>query len=65
MNTITTAIKQFVADEDGITAIEYGLMAAVVATALIAAGSLLEDGFSTAFTAITDLMDPANVTLGE
>lgn len=58
MKTITTAIKHFVADEDGITAIEYGLMAAVVATALIAVGTLLDDGFNAAFTAITAMMVP-------
>lgn len=64
MNTITTAIRHFVADEDGITAIEYGLMAAIVATALIAVGTLLDDGFNTAFTAITAMMVPESAAAG-
>ena len=36
MNTISTALKQFVNDEDGVTAIEYGMIAALIATALVA-----------------------------
>lgn len=30
MSTITSAIKAFVADENGVTAIEYGLIAALI-----------------------------------
>ena len=40
MNTFLSAVQQFVKDEDGITAIEYGLIAALMATA-ITAGFLL------------------------
>src|SRR3546814_8779219 len=35
MNTLSTALKQFVNDEDGVTAIEYGMIAALIATALV------------------------------
>lgn len=41
MNTITTAIKAFVDDENGVTAIEYGLMAALIAAVIAGAVSLL------------------------
>ncbi|SFY12122.1 pilus assembly protein Flp/PilA [Janthinobacterium lividum] len=40
MHTFLSAVHQFVKDEDGITAIEYGLIAALMATA-ITAGFLL------------------------
>eukprot|EP01133_Synstelium_polycarpum_P015851 gene15851-18832_t len=40
MHTFLSAVQQFVKDEDGITAIEYGLIAALMATA-ITAGFLL------------------------
>ena len=52
MNTITTAVKQFVNDEDGVTAIEYGLIAALIATALLIGVDLLGDGLTGAFTTI-------------
>jgi pilus assembly protein Flp/PilA len=41
MSTITTAIKAFVADENGVTAIEYGLIAALVGVAMAAAATVL------------------------
>ena len=34
MHTFLSAVQQFVKDEDGITAIEYGLIAALMATAI-------------------------------
>ncbi|CDG85706.1 Flp family type IVb pilin [Janthinobacterium agaricidamnosum] len=40
MKTFLSAVKQFANDEQGITAIEYGLIAALMATA-ITAGFLL------------------------
>lgn len=44
-------IKKFITDEDGATAIEYGLIAALIAVAIITAvravGSNLSDTFST------------------
>ena len=40
MKTFLSAVQQFVKDEDGIMAIEYGLIAALMATA-IPAGFLL------------------------
>ncbi|GJL93898.1 MAG: pilus assembly protein [Hyphococcus sp.] len=45
-----TLIKRFSADEDGATAIEYGLIAALIAVAIIAAvqsvGTTLSETFS-------------------
>lgn len=41
MSTITSAIKTFVADENGVTAIEYGLIAALVGVAMAVAAETL------------------------
>ena len=42
-------IKQFLADEQGATAIEYGLIAALVAVGLIVALSILGNNLSSQF----------------
>jgi pilus assembly protein Flp/PilA len=47
---MTAVISQFVADEDGATAIEYGLIAALMGVALIAAFIL----FGTSLVALFD-----------
>jgi pilus assembly protein Flp/PilA len=35
METITQTMKQFIRDEDGVTAIEYGLIASLIAVVII------------------------------
>ena len=49
MSTITSAIKAFVADENGVTAIEYGLIAALIGVAMAAmageVGTKINDAF--------------------
>jgi pilus assembly protein Flp/PilA len=35
MKSMWTSIKRFVRDEEGVTAIEYGLLAALIAVAII------------------------------
>lgn len=57
MNTITTALKQFVNDEDGVTAIEYGLIAALVAAAIAATVGLLGTAVDGAFVTILDAIN--------
>lgn len=52
MNKFTTAVKAFIADEDGVTAIEYGLMAAGLAAGLGVAVGSLTTGLGTAFAAL-------------
>lgn len=51
-------VRKFVRDEEGITAIEYGLIAAVIATGVTAAFTLLNTGLQTAFTALAALLVP-------
>lgn len=48
----------FVRDEAGITAIEYGLIAAVIATGVTAAFTLLNTGLQDAFTALAAKLVP-------
>lgn len=42
-------IKNFIAEEDGVTAIEYALIAALVAAALVGGIALFTDGLTDAF----------------
>jgi pilus assembly protein Flp/PilA len=46
---MTKAIKAFMKDESGATAIEYGLIASLVAVAIVGALSTLGGGLSTMF----------------
>jgi pilus assembly protein Flp/PilA len=63
MKALFTAARQFAQDEEGITAIEYGLLAAVIAGVIAVAFGALGDVITTAFnrigTAITDALPPA------
>jgi pilus assembly protein Flp/PilA len=47
-------IQRFKADEDGATAIEYGLIAALIAVAIIAAVRTLGTSLSGTFTSVND-----------
>jgi pilus assembly protein Flp/PilA len=48
---------RFAKDESGATAIEYGLIAAIMAVALIAAFPFVTDGLSTSFGNIGDMLE--------
>ncbi len=52
-------LLKFLKDEDGVTAIEYGLIAALIAVVIITAVSLLGANISNAFTAISDAISAA------
>jgi len=52
MDSLVAAVRNFANDEDGITAIEYGLIAAVMATAIISSLDFLSDGLTKVFTDI-------------
>lgn len=56
MNTI----RKFLKDEDGVTALEYGLLAAVVAGALVlVAGPALRDFFTDIFDRLATIVGDA------
>ena len=56
MRKFLTTIKTFSADQSGVTAIEYGLIAALVGFALIAGATSLGCKLSDSFTFISTLM---------
>lgn len=55
-----TFIKKLYADEQGATAIEYGLIAALIAVAAITAMGSLGDELSTTFSTVATEMGDAN-----
>ena len=52
-------VTRFVKDESGATAIEYGLIAALIAVGIIAAGGALGDNISNKFNNISNAMNTA------
>ncbi|GAB2782513.1 Flp family type IVb pilin [Dyella kyungheensis] len=55
-----TMIRNFLVEEDGITAIEYGILAAIVAAAVVAAFKTpLSQLFAKVFTALGTVVDGA------
>ena len=56
MSTFISAVKTFIADEDGVTALEYGMIAALIAAVCVSAVTLLGTEVTSAFTKITNAM---------
>jgi pilus assembly protein Flp/PilA len=54
-----TLMNRFVADESGATAIEYGLIAALIAVVIIGALQTLGGSITTNLTAVSDAMSNA------
>ncbi|WP_233833953.1 Flp family type IVb pilin [Paraburkholderia sp. ZP32-5] len=52
MQNVIANAARFVRDEDGVTAIEYGLIAALIALAIIGAVTTLGTNLSTLFSSI-------------
>ena len=59
MNAITNAVKAFVNDENGVTAIEYGLIAALIAAAIATVVGLLGGRVEGVFTSVKNAMPAA------
>lgn len=53
---MTQFIREFISDESGATAIEYGLIAAGIAVAIIAAVGLLGDSLAAMFGTVGDAL---------
>ncbi|MGZ5182453.1 MAG: Flp family type IVb pilin [Ramlibacter sp.] len=64
MNKFTSAVKAFLADEEGVTAIEYGLIAALIGVALTAGASTLGGDLNTAFDKIATKVSQAVNSMG-
>lgn len=52
-------LMKFLRDEEGVTAIEYGLIAALIAVAIIVAVGLVGDGLEQTFTSVSDSLPAA------
>ncbi|MBJ9592482.1 Flp family type IVb pilin [Burkholderia seminalis] len=52
-------IKRFLSEENGVTAVEYGLIAGLIAVALVSAMSTLTGGISGAFSYIASKLPAA------
>ena len=59
MKTLQTAITRFMQDEEGVTAIEYGLIAALIAVVIIAAVRIVGTSLSDVFTSVSDALTSA------
>lgn len=59
MKTIFNAVQAFVADEDGVTAIEYGLIAALIGVSMAAAATLLGTEIGKTFDAVKNKLSAA------
>lgn len=53
MSTIISAVRSFIADEEGVTALEYGMIAALIAAVVVGTVTTLGDKVNTAFTDIS------------
>jgi pilus assembly protein Flp/PilA len=52
MSKFTSAVKTFVADENGVTALEYGMIAALIAAVIVTSVKTLGGSIDTAFNTI-------------
>jgi pilus assembly protein Flp/PilA len=53
MSTIVKSIASFLREEDGVTAIEYGLIASLIAVAIIAAVTLIGTNLNGTFAKVS------------
>ena len=59
MQKTLNLIRAFVREEDGVTAIEYGLLAALIAVAIIGGATLVGTSLNTMFTNISTTLGNA------
>jgi pilus assembly protein Flp/PilA len=64
MNTLMQKLRNFLADEQGATAVEYGLMVALIAAVILGTVGLLGTELNTKFTAVKDAVKNAGSTGG-
>jgi pilus assembly protein Flp/PilA len=59
MSTFISAVKTFLADEEGVTALEYGLIAALIAAGIVTSVGGLADAVIATFDSIAGTMNEA------
>jgi pilus assembly protein Flp/PilA len=57
MNTFISAVRTFIADEEGVTALEYGMIAALIAAVIAGTVSDLGASVEVAFTKIANAIN--------
>lgn len=56
MSTFVSSVRSFMADEDGVTALEYGMIAALIAAVIVTVVGTLGDKVDGAFQKIADAL---------
>ncbi|MFM7483890.1 MAG: Flp family type IVb pilin [Burkholderiaceae bacterium] len=64
MNTLMQKLRSFLADEQGATAVEYGLMVALIAAVILGTAALLGGELNTKFTTVKEAVKNAGSTGG-
>jgi pilus assembly protein Flp/PilA len=59
MKTFKSAVQAFIADEDGVTAIEYSLIAALIGVSMVGAAKILGEDIGKAFTYVSGKLTAA------
>lgn len=59
MNNLSMVIRSFLKDEEGVTAIEYGLIAALIAVAIIVMVALVGDQLNNVFNCVAQYLASA------
>ncbi len=59
MKNFSQSFKTFLADEDGATAIEYGLLASLIALAIVGGATALGGSLDALFTSVSGTLDAA------
>lgn len=62
MSTIISAVRTFIADEEGVTALEYGMIAALIAAVIVGTVKILGTTIDTKFDAISDSIGGGGAT---
>jgi pilus assembly protein Flp/PilA len=57
MSTFISAVRTFIADEEGVTALEYGMIAALIAAVIVGVVTDLGTSVQSAFTKIATAID--------
>lgn len=63
MNTIINEVKRFVREEEGVAAIEYGLLAGLIAVMIIAGATLAGTSLNTLFTNVGNQLSTASANV--
>jgi pilus assembly protein Flp/PilA len=59
MSNVISAVRTFVADEDGVTALEYGMIAALIAAVIVGTVQILGTRINLAFNKVVTALPAA------